>query len=136
MLSPDEDGLKKLERILSYLLYTKSQGMVSRIGQEIQLKAYVDASFRTYEDIKSVTGIALIIGNATVYVKSGKQKIVTGSSTEAELVGLSDAMSQFQWTREFLCHQGLRIGPAIVYQDSQSTISRTKAGRHLRECVM
>ena len=54
VLSPDEDDLKKLERILSYLLYTKSQGMVLRIGPEIQLKAYVDASFGTYEDMKSV----------------------------------------------------------------------------------
>ena len=104
VLSPDDDDLKKLERILSYLLYTKSQGMVLRIGQKIELKAYVDASFGTYDDMKSVTGMVLMIGNATVYVKSGKQKIVTRSSTEAELVGLSDALSQILWTREFLCN--------------------------------
>ena len=133
VLSPDEDDLKKLERILSYLLYTKSQGMVLRIGPEIQLKAYVDASFGTYEDMKSVTGIVLMIGNATVYVKSGKQKIVTRSSTEAELVGLSDALSQILWTREFLCHQGLRLGPAIVYQDNQSTICLANKGRSTSE---
>ena len=69
VLSPDEDDLKKLERILSYLLYTKSQGMILRIGQKVELKAYVDASFGTYEDMKSVTGMVLMIGNATVYVK-------------------------------------------------------------------
>ena len=133
VLSPDEDDLKKLERILSYLLYTKSQGMVLRIGPEVQLKAYVDASFGTYEDMKSVTGIVLMIGNATVYVKSGKQKIVTRSSTEAELVGLSDALSQILWTREFLCNQGLRLGPAIVYQDNQSTICLANKGRSTSE---
>jgi hypothetical protein len=87
--------------------------MVLRIGPEIQMKAYVDASFGTYEDMKSVTGIVLMIGNASVYVKSGKQKIVTRSSTEAELVRLSDALSQILWTREFLSNQGLRLGPAI-----------------------
>ena len=70
--------------------------MVLGIGPEIQLKAYIDTSFGTYEDVKSVTGIVLMIGNATVYVKSGKQKIVTRSSTGAELVGLSDALSQIQ----------------------------------------
>jgi hypothetical protein len=81
MLLLDEDDLKKLklERILHYMLFTKNQGMVLGIGPEIQLKAYVDASFGTYEDMKSVTGIVLMIGNASVYVKSGKQKIVTRS---------------------------------------------------------
>ena len=125
--------MKKLERILSYLLYTKSQGMVLRIGQKIELKAYVDASFGTYVDMKSVTGMVLMIGNATVYVKSGKQKIVTRSSTEAELVGLSDALSQILWTREFLCNQGLQLGPAIVYQDNQSTMCLANKGRSTSE---
>ena len=107
VLSPNEDDLKKLERILSYPLHTKRQGMVLIIGQKIELKASVDASFGAYDDIELVTGMVLMIGNATVYVKSGMQKIVTRSSTEAELVGLSDALSQILWTREFLCNQGL-----------------------------
>ena len=76
-----------------------------------------------------------MIGNATVYVKSGKQKIVTRSSTEAELVGLSDALSQILWTREFLCNQGLRLGPAIVYQDNQSTICLANKGRSTSERI-
>ena len=33
-----------------------------------------------------------------------KQKIVTRSSTEAELVGISDALSQILWTREYLSY--------------------------------
>jgi hypothetical protein len=55
--------------------------MVLRIVQKIELKAYVDASFSTYEDMKSVTAVALMIGDATVYRKIGKQKIVTRSFT-------------------------------------------------------
>jgi hypothetical protein len=43
-----------------------------------------------------------MLGKATIYVKSGKQKIVTRSSTESELVGISDALSQVLWTREYL----------------------------------
>lgn len=64
----------------------------------MQVNACVDASFGVYEDMKSVTGVVIMIGNATIYVKSGKQKIVTRSSTEAELVGVSDALSQILWT--------------------------------------
>ena len=129
MLSPDQDDLGKLERILSYLLYTKDQKMTLKVGNDVELKAYVDASFGTYVDMKSVTGVVIVIGNASVYGKSGKQKIVTRSSTEAELVGLSDALSQILWSREFLMHQGLRLEPAVVYQDNQFTMCHANKGR-------
>jgi hypothetical protein len=129
VLCPDEDDLKKLERILSYLLYTKDQKMVLRIGSEILVRAFVDASFGTYDDMKSVTGVIIMIGRATVYVKRGKQKIITRSSTESELVGHSDALSQVPWIREFLIYQGIILGPAIVYQDNQSTIYLANKGR-------
>jgi hypothetical protein len=55
-----------------------------------------------------------MLGDAMVYVKSGKQKIVTRSSTESELVGISDYLSQVLWTREYLTSAGLNIGPAIM----------------------
>jgi hypothetical protein len=103
--------------------------MVLRIGSEILLRAFVDASFGTYDDMKSVTAVIIMIGRATVYVKSGKQKIITRSSTESELVGLSDALYQALWIREFLIHQGITLGPATVYQDNQSTICLANKGR-------
>ena len=74
-----------------------------------------------------------MIGGASIYVKSGKQKIVTRSSTEAELVGLSDALSQIIWTREFLISQGHHIGPAVVFQDNQSTICLVNRGKSMSE---
>ena len=107
--------------------------MILHIGQNLQLKAFVDSSFGLYEDGKSVTGVAIMLGNATIYVKSGKQKIVTRSSTESELVGISDALSQVLWTREYLLQAGLEIGPAIVYQDNQSAIFLATKGRSTSE---
>ena len=70
-----------------------------------------------------------MIGQATICVKSGRHKIVTRSSTEAELVGISDALPQILWTREFLLHQG----PATVYQDNKSTICLANKGRSTSE---
>lgn len=105
--------------------------MVLKIRQKTEINAYVDASFGVHGDIELGTGTVIMIGNATVYVKTGKQKIVTRSSTEAELVGVSDALSQILWTREFLIHQG---------QSTRTTNRRhawrKKAHRQLRECVM
>ena len=74
-----------------------------------------------------------MLGNAPIYVKSGKQKIVTRSSTEAELVGISDSLSQILWSREFLLHQHLNIGPAVLYQDNMSTIFLSEKGRSTSE---
>lgn len=104
-----------------------SQGL--RIGQHSSLNIFVDASFGLYEDGKSVTGVAIMLGD----VKSGMQKIVTRSSTESELVGVSDALSQVLWTREYLLAAWLQIGPAIIYQDNQSTIFLANKGRSTSE---
>ena len=133
VLFPDDDDEKKLDRILSYLMATRGNVLLLRIGGAIQINAYVDASFGTYGDMKSVTGVVIQIGEATVYVKSVKQKIVTRSSTEAELVGLSDALSQVLWTREMLIHQGVPVGPAVIYQDNQSTICLANKGKSTSE---
>jgi hypothetical protein len=122
VLIPTEEDWTKLMRILSYLLYSKDQQLVLRIGPTLELKAFVDASFGLYEDGKSITGVVIMLGNAPIYVKSGKQKILTRSSTEAELVGITDSMSQVLWTREYLLCAGLDVDPAIIFQDNQSTI--------------
>ena len=133
ILSPNEDDEKKLERILCYLHSTSAIMMILRIGNSLEINAYVDASFGIYDDMKSVTGVIIKIGNATIYVKSGKQKLLTRSSTEAELVGVSDALSQIIWTREFLLCQGLKLQPAKIYQDNLSTIFLASKGRSTSE---
>ena len=74
-----------------------------------------------------------MLGDATIYVKSSKQKIVTRSSTESELVKISDALSQVLWTREYLLSAGLEMSPAIIYQDNQSTIFLANKGRSTSE---
>lgn len=88
----------------------------------------MDSSFGVYEDGKSITGIVIMLGGANIHVKSSKQKIVTRSSTESKLVGISDALSQILWSREFLIQQGLSLGPAVIYQDNKSTIFLASKG--------
>jgi hypothetical protein len=88
----------------------------------------VDASFAVHMDYKSHTGLCVQFGG-TIFAKSTKQKINTKSSTEAELVGLSDSVSHIIWCRAFLLHQGYKLGPATVYQDNQSTMAMLKNGR-------
>ena len=44
------------------------------------------------------------------------------SSTEAELVSVSDVLPQVIWTKNFVEAQGYGLGAPIVYQDNQSAI--------------
>jgi hypothetical protein len=93
----------------------------------------VDASFGTHPDGKGHTGIIITIGGGSIFVKSSKQKIVSKSSTESELIGLSDALSMINWVRDFLIAQGYLMDAAIVYQDNKSTINLAEKGRSTSE---
>ena len=97
---PTEEDEAKLERVLNYLYHTKGDKMWLRgnKGQkegsgssdnELGVEAYVDASFGNHEDCKSRTGVVIMAAGAGVAMWSTKQKMVTKSSTESEIVGLS-----------------------------------------------
>jgi KUP system potassium uptake protein len=60
---------------------------------------------------------------------STRQKINTKSSTEAELVGVDDAMSLIIWTKNFLEAQGYHASDNVVYQDNQSAMLLERNGR-------
>jgi hypothetical protein len=64
-----------------------------------------------------------------VHAKSAKQKLVSKSSTETELIGLSDESSQVIWTRNFLTEQGYSVPPATIFQDNKSTMALVDKGR-------
>jgi hypothetical protein len=126
---PNGSDMAKLARAIKYLRGTKSMGIKLEADKNLAVLAYVDASYGVHEDMKSHTGCVVGIGKGPLYAKSSTQKLNSKSSTEAELIGLSDSANQVIWTRNFLISQGYDIGPAIVYQDNQSTIAMVKNGK-------
>jgi len=118
----------KLNRLLRYLNGTKTFGVILEADKELCILAYIDASYGVHADGKSHTGLLISLGRGGVYMKSGKQKIVTKSSTEAELVALTDSLSQVIWTRDFIIGQGYVMPPAKVKQDNMSTMALVKKG--------
>ena len=50
------------------------------------------------------------------------------SSTEAELIALSDKCGYVIWAREFLLSQGIKLGPTVINQDNQSTLCLINKG--------
>ena len=127
--APQKCDQGKLVRAIQYLRETAHMGIVLEGQQNLSILAYVDASYGVHKDLKSHTGCVIGIGRGPVYSKSTGQKLNTKSSTEAELVALSDSTSQVIWTRNFLEEQGFKLGPAIVYQDNMSTIALVKNGK-------
>jgi hypothetical protein len=68
-------------------------------------------------------------GSGAIQSMSRKQKLNTRSSTEAELVGVDDAMTMILWTRLFLQAQGCDVKENILYQDNKSTILLASNGK-------
>ena len=120
--SPIGRDRTKLRRVLSYLSDTQERSLTLRCGPDVQLAAYVDASYNVHPDCRSHGGIILTLGSGAVYAKSFKLKLVTKSSTEAELVAMAEALEIIAWSRHFLEAIGYHQKPTKVYQDNKSTM--------------
>ena len=71
----------------------------------------------------------MTMGTVGAYVQSIKHKLNTNSSTESELVGVDDVLTQVIWTRYFLKEQGYIIHDNVIYHDNQNAIILEKNGR-------
>jgi hypothetical protein len=127
--APDMDDYGKLRRCMRYLRNTRELPLtLSAPPGPVHITWSVDASFAVHPDMKSHTGATLSLGHGVLYSMSTRQKLNTKSSTEAELVGVDDAMSAVIWTRNFIEAQGLIVADNVVLQDNQSAILLEKNG--------
>ena len=126
-----EDDIEKLVRLVRYIRYTKERGIVLRPGQlGIKVRIYIDAAYGVHIDRTSHTGSCVVIGDVgSVHCKSSKQSATTKSSTEAELMAVSDSMNQALYLRWFLIDQGYSMEPVTVYQDNTSTMALLGRGK-------
>ena len=89
----------------------------------------IGASFAVHPDFKSHTGAVMKMGEGALQCVSKKQKLNTRSSTEAELVGVDDVMTQVLWTKLFLESIGYEVERNILFQDNKSAITLEENGR-------
>ena len=64
-----------------------------------------------------------------ITVKSNKQKVVSTSSCESELIGLHDLLDLLMWCREIMKFMGHPQNPTVIYVDATSTIKQAHMGR-------
>ena len=127
----DENDLNKLRRVLQFLKHTIED--VRTIGVEDGLKSlrtWVDASHAIYDDMKGQTGGCMSYGLGIIHGRSSKQKLNTKSTTESEVVGVSEYLPYNIWTINFMKAQGYDIQDNVMYQDNQSAMKMEINGRN------
>jgi hypothetical protein len=119
----DEDDERKAKRILYYLNSTKDLGIILECNEKIPfIEAFADASYGVTATRNSQTGHVISIGKGPIYVSSTKQKLVTKSSTEAELVASAEIISQSKYVQNILNELHIKNQGIRIHQDNMSTI--------------
>ena len=91
--------------------------------------------------MKSHTGASLSLGRGTILLMSCKQKLVTKSSTEVELVRVGDAITFVMWARYFFEEQTKNLRDTsklkdlgnhkVIKQDNTSALHLEQNGKQL-----
>jgi len=132
----------KLSRVLWYLNGTRNK-IIEIKCDKLKLIAYCDASYGSHSDGKSHTGYWITMGTNNSYLaaKSGKQKLTAISSTDAEILALTDVVKTILWLsallKEITTIRNIPKESAIIYQDNKSAIwistekSKQRRSRHI-----
>ena len=83
--------------------------------------------------MKSMSGMCVTLGVGNFISSSKVQKLNSKSSTEAEIIAVSDGMNIPLWLGDFINHQGYGQHPIRLEQDSQSCITLLTKGRSTAE---
>ena len=120
---PTVEDEEQLDKVLRYINETKDFDLIFNVF-DLTVHAYIDASFAVNTDAKSHTGAIISLGpnGGTLYAKSSKQKLVTWSSTEAELVAVHDAMAHSLNVQNIVKELTGVYKPIQLHQDNLSTI--------------
>jgi len=128
VLHADVNDKLKLERVLKYLNSTRNLGLILSSNNPMELLAFIDAAYGVHRDRKSHTGVVASLGTGSILDLTNAQSINTTSSSESELVGLSDGIKPILYIRNFLIAQGYEDLQTTVFQDNISTIQLVNNG--------
>lgn len=125
-----EKDRDNLQRALMYLNGTVELGLVfeSPDYTSPEITAYADASFNCHVDSKSHSGVCIMLGSACVHAISTKQKIVTKSTSEAELVAADAGAAAAISIKNLINSIGYTLTPPTLFQDNKSAISMILEG--------
>ncbi len=128
--SPDEDDWGKVKRTLGYLKGTLHMPLVLSADSLTLSRWWVDAAYAVHHDCKDHTGAGMSFRQGMACsCYSWKHKIMTKSSTEAEIMGVDDSLGYILWARYFMEEQRYDMEPLLLYQDNMSAILLKMIGK-------
>ena len=124
LINPSPRHLEAVDRAISYLYGTRH--LAIQYGPTYSQKAFTcssDAAFSDNQDRKSSDGYLFSLFGGPIDWRAGKQKTVTTSSTEAELLGLTQTSKETYWWTRLFKGLGLDLEQDIAIQcDNTQTI--------------
>ncbi|XP_040369503.1 secreted RxLR effector protein 161-like [Rosa chinensis] len=120
------------KKVLRYLKRTKDYMLVYKKieGQEFEIKAYADASYKSdMDDLKSTSGYIFILGGGAVSWKTAKQSLTAASTFQAEYIAIFEATGHALWLKNFVSQLKLVESverPMTIYCDNSSAVFFSK----------
>jgi hypothetical protein len=133
-LDPGTSHLRAIQRVLRYLRGTKDLGLVykqqSDKSSPPQLLAYADADYAgDLETRRSTSGGIILLAGAAIFTKSKRQKTVSLSTPEAELVSITECAREVKYLRNLLQEIGQDAGSATtICDDNLGVVSIANSG--------
>lgn len=113
-----------LKRVLRYLRGNTNVCLIYHRNQSKELCCYVDADWGNDTiDRKSITGFVFKLYNNTVMWCTRKQKCVSLSTTEAELIALCSSVCEGLWLRKLLFDFDINFNVITYFEDNQGCIA-------------
>jgi len=101
---------------------------IVRVEGMITMEVYIDTSYGVHADTKSHSGMMVTFGQGSELAVSKKQNCVSKSSTEAELIAVTDLIGQaidLKRVAQEIIGEEIKL---VVYQDNELTIKLMKNG--------
>jgi transposase InsO family protein len=122
LLNPSSAHMDAADRLISYLFGTRTLAIeYSPDGSNCEFSS--DAAFADNEGRKSSEGYLFKMFGGAVDWRATKQKTVTTSTTEAELLAISNAARETFWWKRFFKDIGLELDsdkPTILCDNAQT----------------
>jgi hypothetical protein len=123
--NPSKKHLDAVDRAIQYLHATKNHAIeFSRDSQTFLVAS--DAAFADNFDRKSTEGYLFLLFGGPIDWRTTKQKTVTTSTTEAELLALSHTTKDYYWWTRLFADIGLDLEDARdtpIFCDNKQTVS-------------
>jgi hypothetical protein len=122
--NPSETHRRAADRVIAYLLFTKTQAI--QYGIDGNPECYADAAFADNSDRRSSSGYLFKLYGGPICWSATKQQTVTTSTTEAEFLALADACktvyAENRLFQSISLPTGTNIAITTVYSDNRQTV--------------